>query len=158
MARNIIVVISGIILSFLLFVLGCWFALKFTTFGKISTESAALGRWMEYKDIVAKYGSPFKAMENVFRIVRYCIFPSVSILTGIYVGLLSRKSELIVSAITLFPFVLLTISLDASHLTEYALAVFYLSLCCFATYVISKRRNRRFTASEIICNHATTPD
>ena len=147
MKRNVLIILGGIVLSFLLVVFSGWILATFTSMGKIATESAALGRAMEYKEVVAKYGEPFKSMITVSRIIDFGIFPAGSILIGIYVGFLSKNKEVIVSGITLFPLLIMATSTDSSRLTAFALSGLYLSLCCFTTYFIVKWRTNRVSAN-----------
>lgn len=143
MKRNILIILGGIVLSLLLIVLGGWVLATFTNMGKIATESAALGRAMEHKEVVAKYGDPFKSMKTVSTIIHFGIFPTGSLLIGLYVGLFSKNKEVIVSAITLFPFLIIVTSTDSSRVTAFAFAVFYLSVCCFTTFFLARWRTNK---------------
>lgn len=147
MKRNILIILGGIALSFLLVVFSGWVLATFTSMGKIATESAALGHAMEYKEVVAKYGDPFKSMKTVSRIIHFGVFPAGSILIGIYVGFLSKNKEVIVSGIALFPLLIMATSTDSSRLTAFAFSGLYLSLCCFTTYFIARWRTIRLSVN-----------
>jgi hypothetical protein len=140
MKRNIIIILGGIVLSLLLIVLGGWVLATFTNMGKIASESAALGRAMEHREVVAKYGDPFKSLKTASKIIHFGIFPIGSLLIGGYVGFLAKNKEVIVSAITLFPFLIIVTSTDSSRVTAFMFAVFYLSICCFTTFFIARWR------------------
>lgn len=147
MKRNVLIILGGIVFSLLLIVLSGWVLVTFTNMGKIATESAALGRAMEYKEVVAKYGDPFKSMKTVSTIIHFGIFPIGSLLIGVYVGFLSKNKEVIVSAITLFPFLIIVTSTDSSRVTAFMFAVFYLSICCFTTFFIARWRTTKIAVT-----------
>jgi len=158
MKRNILVCIGGIILTLLFLLLCAWLALKFTTFGKITTESAALGRAMEHKEVVAKYGqNPFKYMHTELRIGQFVLFPLLSILIGIYVGVLARKNEVLIAGITLLPFVIFTTSSDTSRATAFGFSILYLGICCLTTNIIVGRKVTS-QSNEIASNQKNAPD
>jgi len=147
MKRNILIILGGIVIGFLLVVFSGRVLATFTSMGKTATESATLGRAMEHKEVFAKYGDPFKSMITVSRIIDFGIFPEGSILIGIYVGLISKNKEVIVSGIALFPLLIMATSTDSSRLTAFAFSGLYLSLCCFTTYLIVKWRTIRASAN-----------
>ena len=158
MKRNILVCIGGVILTYLYILLCGWLALKFTISGKIATESAALGRAMEYKEVVARYGqNPFKYMQTEFRIGQYALFPLLSILIGIYAGILSKKYEVVIAAITMLPFVIFTTSSGSSRVGAFGFSVLYIGICCLTTNFIAGRKATR-QSNENSSNHENTPD
>jgi len=158
MKRNLIVIIGGVILGLIYISCCAWLLLKFTTFGKIVTESAAMGRAMEYKEVVIKYGqNPFGHMQTELRIIQYAMFPVLSALIGIYVGVLTRKNEVAIAAITILPFVIFATSSDSSSVAAFGFSIIYLGICCLTTNVIAGRRATRQT-SEIASNQEDVPD
>lgn len=158
MKRNILVFIGGVTLTFFYVLLCGWLGLNFSIFGKIATESAASGRVPEYKEVMAKYGQdPFKQMEMVLRIARFFLYPLLSILVGIYVGLLARKNEVMVAGIALLPFVIFVTSSDTSRTSAFGFSIMYLSFSCITTHVVAGRRVARET-SKYTSNQGNTPD
>ena len=158
MKRILIVIIGGEILGVIYIACCAWLLLKFTIFGKIATESAAIGRVMEYKEVVSKFGqNTFWNMQTELRLIQYVMFPLLSVLIGIYVGVYSIKNEVAIAAITILPFVIFATSSDSSRVAAFGFSIFYLGICCLATNVIARRRTTR-QASQVVSNQEDAPD
>lgn len=150
MTRNILTVCGGIILSFLLLAFSGWFFAKYSYIGKISGEYA-LGKTIDFKALS-------QSMEIAYRIIDYIIFPIGSLLIGIYVGLFSKRREVVVFAVTLLPLVIIATSTDSSRLSAFLFAFFYLSIGCLTTHFISIMKNMGLPSSDILSNNASTPE
>lgn len=150
MRRNILTVCGGIILSFLLLAFSGWFFAEFSYIGKISGEYA-LGKTIDFKALS-------KSMEIAYRIIDYIIFPTGALFIGTFVGLLSKSREVVVTAVTLLPLVILATSTDSSRLSAFLFAFFYLTIGCLTTHFISIRKKSGRPSSEISSNDVSTPN
>ena len=126
--KNIIAVISGILLSLILFALVSVFVIKFNV-----EPYASFGR--------GKFSSTdFGTIQNNIIVINYFIvFPIISFITGYVVGLIAKNKEYILGLISIIP--VMIVFFDKS--ISWTFSVIMLVALCLLGVLLSKRLKKR---------------
>lgn len=89
MTRSIVVVIIAAVLSWILLVVGVYCWLSWSQSGRFVRDQGATTR--DYASVQREYGDPFGLLNRGKRQQEVVIFPLISVVVGIVVGLSLRK-------------------------------------------------------------------
>ena len=149
MRRTAIIIVVGVILSFVLMSVGFWIFLNTSSQGEWIRESAARGKIPEYKEMKERYGDPFDMMSRGLRIVQFVVLPIVALLTGACVGFLARRAVWQTAAISFAPVSLLVLAAHSWDLEGFWLSGLYLALCAAASLLLYRWKCKKLTADSI---------
>jgi hypothetical protein len=139
----VLLVVCGIILSFVLLSIGLWIFLQTSSQGQWIRESA--GRVPEYEETIEKYGDPFEMMARGMRVMEFVLLPIVALLTGAFVGLLARSAVWQTAAFSLIPLSLLVLAAHSWNLRGFVSSGVYLALCCAASLLLFRWKGKKPT-------------
>jgi hypothetical protein len=144
-AKNLLVILLGVLLSFLLLSIGVFVTMRTTTEGRMSRELAPRASTTTSEQLAheaEKYGDPFKLMTQTLRIYEFAVLPCVAILVGLFVGAIAKGNVPGVSAVALLPLVIFYMISASWNLRSVADSIGYLSLGIAASILVARRRSR----------------
>jgi hypothetical protein len=88
LVREILLILAGIVLCFMLIALGGWVTLNYTTLGNWSVANAQKGSFLTEEETIEMFGETRESIfENHLRISTYLMLPSVAIVVGAFAGI-----------------------------------------------------------------------
>lgn len=133
MIRNITIVVSGIVLSFLLLMICGWIMLQLTPLGHNLTS---------YGEAWYEHGDPFELMRGTMSIINLLILPLIAVVIGVFVGFLAHTNAWQLALLSLAPLLILFLTSGSWSVSDFGLVAVYLLLAAASSTAIRRTRKQ----------------
>jgi MFS family permease len=146
MRRNVCSIILGVILSFLLPLLG-FYVFIVTGVSPIGKDMQLVSEYQSFDKIMEALSAEefLQLQDQAFQFIVLLLFPVVSLLTGLLAASISRRKFWLVGLISVTPFTILSIIMEAGILAI-PLTILYLGLGSLGGFIAGYFKKKKMKA------------